>query len=243
MILWRLLFALFISDFLLQNRWILINKHQFKGLALHCLIYFVVMQLCLLPLNSFPVLLGTIVLAFLHGVVDFAKRLAHPLFGRHQWLLFVLDQLLHGITIVLVAGLLSLPDRIMIMGILHILQIDLIYKYCALFTVSVFGGIFFTGSALSGVMDDEAELDKEQTRASKVIGITERFLITIAVLIGHFELIAFLIAAKSLIRLPEIQGNTSERGLVHFSNYYLVGTFLSYSWAFSLALLFKKLFL
>jgi len=57
-------------------------------------------------------------------------------------------------------------------------------------------------------------------------------------LIGRYELIGFLIAAKSLIRLPEIQDEKTE----DFSNYFLVGTLLSYSWAIAITLLFKKLF-
>jgi len=56
-------------------------------------------------------------------------------------------------------------------------------------------------------------------------------------LIGHYELIGFLIAAKSLMRLPEIQDRNTE----NYSNYILVGTLVSYSWALSIALLFNKL--
>ncbi|MDD2229326.1 MAG: DUF3307 domain-containing protein [Candidatus Cloacimonetes bacterium] len=243
MLLWRLIFALFVSDFLLQNKWIIYNKHRFKGLATHCGIYLCVMLMCLVDLLSAKVILWLFILAVLHGVVDYAKRLAQPLFGRHLWLLFIGDQMLHGITILLAAAQLSAADHQLLTNLLHTIPPELFFKYSALFIINVFGGVYFTGAAINGVLDSETELDEEQTRASTVIGISERFLITIAVLIGHYELIAFLIAAKSLIRLPEIQNDKTERGAAHFSNYFLVGTFLSYSWALSIAILFSKLFL
>ncbi|MDY0152101.1 MAG: DUF3307 domain-containing protein [Candidatus Cloacimonas sp.] len=243
MLLWRLIFALFVSDFLLQNRWIIHHKHRFKGLATHCGIYFCVMLICLVDVLIVQVILVLFILAILHGVVDYAKHLARPLFGRHLWLLFIGDQLLHGITIMLAAAQLSVADYQLLTNLLNLIPPQMFFKYSALFIINVFGGIYFTGTAINGVLDSETELDEEQTRASTVIGISERFLITIAVLIGHYELIAFLIAAKSLIRLPELQGSKSERGAAHFSNYFLVGTFLSYSWALSIAILFSKLFL
>ncbi|MDD4310766.1 MAG: DUF3307 domain-containing protein, partial [Candidatus Cloacimonetes bacterium] len=221
MILWRLIFALFVSDFLLQNRWIIHNKHRFSGLAMHCLIYLAVMLLCFVDIISARVILYLVILAVLHGVVDFAKRSSTPLFGRQQWLLFVGDQVLHGITIILAAAQLNTADQLFLQDLLRRIPPELFFKYSALFIINVFGGIFFTGAAINGVLDTETDLDEEQTRASLVIGIAERFLITIAVLISHYELIAFLIAAKSLIRLPEIQGSKSERGASHFSNYFL----------------------
>lgn len=243
MLLWRLIFALFVSDFLLQGGWIIRNKHRFTGLAAHCLIYLLVMILCLADVLTLQVAAGLVILAVLHGLVDSAKRLAHPLFGRHEWLLFILDQLIHGVTIVLVAARINPADQAFLQDLLSSISPELIFKYSALFIINVFGGIFFTGAAIKGVLDNESELDEEQARASTVIGVSERFLITIAVLISHYELIAFLIAAKSLIRLPEIHGNKSERASAHFSNYFLVGTFLSYSWAIAIAILFNKLFL
>ncbi len=237
MLLWRLLLALFVSDFLLQNGWLIKSKKYIWGLVLHCLIYFAVMLIFTANLLSAKVILTLLILTFLHGVVDYGKNLLHPLLDNKEWLLFLVDQLIHIITIILAVWFISITDRIYILSCVNRLSVDLMFQYLILFTITVFGGIFFTDSILKVILKEIYEKDNHQYRASRFIGMSERFLITIAVLIGHYELIGFLIAAKSLMRLPEIQDRNTE----NYSNYILVGTLVSYSWALSIALLFNKL--
>ncbi|HNX03190.1 MAG TPA: DUF3307 domain-containing protein [Candidatus Cloacimonas sp.] len=237
MLLWRLLLALFVSDFLLQNGWLIKSKKYIWGLVLHCLIYLAVMLIFTANLLSAKVILTLLILAFLHGVVDYGKNLLHPLLDNKEWLLFLVDQIIHIITVILAVWFISLPDRIYILSCVNRLFVDLLLQYLILFTVTVFGGIFFTDSILKVILKEVYEKDNHQYQASRLIGMSERFLITIAVLIGHYELIGFLIAAKSLMRLPEIQDRNTE----NYSNYILVGTLVSYSWALSIALLFNKL--
>lgn len=237
MLLWRLLLALFVSDFFLQNGWLIKSKKYIWGLVLHCLIYFAVMLIFTANLLSAKVILTLLILTFLHGVVDYGKNLLHPLLDNKEWLLFLVDQLIHIITIILAVWFISITDRIYILSCVNRLSVDLMFQYLILFTITVFGGIFFTDSILKVILKEIYEKDNHQYRASRFIGMSERFLITIAVLIGHYELIGFLIAAKSLMRLPEIQDRNTE----NYSNYILVGTLVSYSWALSIALLFNKL--
>ena len=237
MLLWRLLLALFVSDFLLQNGWLIKSKKYIWGLVLHCLIYFAVMLIFTANLLSAKVILTLLILTFLHGVVDYGKNLLHPLLDNKEWLLFLVDQLIHIITIILAVWFISITDRIYILSCVNRLSVDLMFQYLILFTVTVFGGIFFTDSILKVILKEVYEKDNHQYQASRLIGMSERLLITIAVLIEHYELIGFLIAAKSLMRLPEIQDRNTE----NYSNYILVGTLVSYSWALSIALLFNKL--
>ena len=237
MLLWRLLLALFVSDFLLQNGWLIKSKKYIWGLVLHCLIYFAVMLIFTANLLSAKVILTLLILTFLHGVVDYGKNLLHPLLDNKEWLLFLVDQLIHIITIILAVWFISITDRIYILSCVNRLSVDLMFQYLILFTITVFGGIFFTDSILKVILKEVYEKDNHQYQASRLIGMSERLLITIAVLIEHYELIGFLIAAKSLMRLPEIQDRNTE----NYSNYILVGTLVSYSWALSIALLFNKL--
>ena len=60
--------------------------------------------------------------------------------------------------------------------------------------------------------------------AGKYIGIIERILIFIFILVGKFEAIGFLLAAKSVFRFGDIK-NTSDRAR---TEYILIGTFLSF---------------
>ena len=133
MLLWRLIFALFVSDFLLQNRWIIHNKHRVSGLATHCLISLAVMLLCLANVLSPKVILYLVLLAVLHGVVDYTKRMVQPLFGRHQWLLFLGDQMLHGITILLAAAQLNVADYLFLRHLQQQVSAELFFKFSALF--------------------------------------------------------------------------------------------------------------
>ncbi|MBP7309695.1 MAG: DUF3307 domain-containing protein [Candidatus Cloacimonetes bacterium] len=243
MLIWRLVFAHFISDFLLQNRWIIRNKARFSGLAMHSLIYFLVLLASMFDLISAQVLPVLICLAVLHGVVDYLKGACKPWFGRMQWLLFIGDQAVHALTILIAAGILSAHDQATLSLLLKEFPLELLVKYTTLMIITVVVGIHFTDAVLDSALDGDTELDAEQERSSRAIGIAERFLITIAVLVNHYELIAFLIAAKSIIRLPEAQSDKNAREATHFSNYFLVGTFVSYAWALAIAILFKSMFL
>ncbi|WP_052464990.1 hypothetical protein [Geoalkalibacter subterraneus] len=60
----------------------------------------------------------------------------------------------------------------------------------------------------------------------------------VAVMVGRFELIGFLLAAKSIVRHPEMKG---EKGSTAFAEYFLVGTLTSVSWAFFLSLVFQQI--
>lgn len=243
MVIWRLVFAHFISDFLLQNRWIITNKAKFSGLATHSLIYFLVGIMSMFDLINSQVLPVLMSLAVLHGLVDYLKGACRPWFGRRQWLLFICDQALHGVTIFIAAGILSAHDQATLSLLLIEFPLELLVKYTILMIITVVVGIHFTDAVLDSALDSDTELDAEQERSSRAIGIAERFLITVAVLINHYELIAFLIAAKSIIRLPEAQSGNTAREATHFSNYFLVGTFVSYAWALTIAIVFKRMFL
>lgn len=243
MILWRLILAHFISDFVLQNRWIVRNKAHFSGLAVHSLIYFGVALVCLLGRLNPQVVAILFTLALLHGLVDYVKGQCRSWMRRMEWLLFVLDQGVHGLTLMLAAGLISSHDQQVISSLMHLYPAVLFFKYASLMLLTVVGGIHFTNAVLESTLEMDTELEGEQERSSCIIGVAERFLITLAVLIGHYELIAFLIAAKSIIRLPEVRSDHTQRREAYFSNYFLVGTFVSYAWALSIAILFKSMFL
>lgn len=243
MVIWRLVFAHFISDFLLQNRWIISNKAKFSGLATHSLIYFLVGIMSMFDLLSTQVFLVLFSLAVLHGLVDYLKGVCRAWFGRMQWLLFLGDQAVHAITILIAAGIISGHDQATLIRLISEYPLELLVKYTTLMIITVVMGIHFTDAVLDGALDGDTELDGEQERSSRAIGIAERFLITIAVLVNHYELIAFLIAAKSIIRLPEAQSDKNARQATHFSNYFLVGTFVSYAWALTVAIVFKSMFL
>lgn len=69
--------------------------------------------------------------------------------------------------------------------------------------------------------------------AGKIIGFLERFIIVTLVLLAEYDAIAFLIAAKSLLRFGELQGNQDKVQ----TEYVLVGTLMSITLAMLIGLL------
>jgi len=68
-----------------------------------------------------------------------------------------------------------------------------------------------------------AQLKPGLPSAGKYIGWVERILILTFIVGGYETAVGFLLAAKALVRYPEIQEDT--RG--HFAEYFLVGTLTS----------------
>jgi hypothetical protein len=240
MLLWRLILALFISDFILQFNWIIRIKEKPLGLALHGLIYIVVSLLAVINILNSQLVILIIALGLLHILVDTVKNLLKKCVKGLDWFWFLADQSVHVLTVIIGVGLVS--DTFRQSFITQWNQIDFlrIIKYASLGIINLMGGMFFTESITKNYQSEEKA---SRINSHAVIGIFERLLITISVIIAKFEIIGFLIAAKSLIRLPEAISNDpgNKKEASHkMVNYYLIGTFVSYSWAITITLLFKR---
>jgi hypothetical protein len=99
---------------------------------------------------------------------------------------------------------------------------------CALLLVTRVGGVVI-GFATSHWRAELTDCGGAQglARAGNWIGMLERTLILIFVLVSSWEAIGFLITAKTILRFREIQG-TAERKV---AEYILVGTLMSFLWA------------
>jgi hypothetical protein len=89
--------------------------------------------------------------------------------------------------------------------------------------------------------------DENEARLGRIIGNLERTLLTIFVLVGSYEAMAFLVTGKGIIRLQpkkqeDAQDQRNKEGHEQaFSEYFLVGTFASSTFAIILGLLLKYL--
>ena len=72
----------------------------------------------------------------------------------------------------------------------------------------------------------------------KYIGLLERGLIMMLVLMGETAGVGFLIAAKSILRFNEIKGDDQRKK----SEYIIIGTFMSFGWGLLIANLTKMAF-
>jgi hypothetical protein len=219
----KLYLAHLLSDFLLQPNWIARSKKSISRLALHSLIHFVV-TLALINFGlTKRLLFALIILVILHAVSDYLKaRLT-----QDDWLSFTLDQFVHLILIIVAAVWLTVkPGENAKTIIAILLNSTKLYLYLCVYVATIFGGGYFVQKISQYFMREIGEsLAAEKPglpKAGKYIGWLERSLVLTFILAGYPGGIGLLLAAKALVRYPEIK---DDKG--HFAEYFLVGTLTS----------------
>lgn len=208
------LLAHLVSDFYLQTEKSCKSKadNAFKSghLYIHTLITFALAWLFSLSVGFWW---AALLIAVLHLVIDGLKSVCKNLKGA-----FFIDQLLHLAVIVAVVALFNkgvislpiwLPETKVLLWIVA-------FAFCLRPANFIIQNIF--KEAKISIPDS----GKEQSlpNAGRVIGNVERMLALVFVMLGQYEAIGFLLAAKSLLRFRETDTVKSE--------YVLVGTLLSF---------------
>jgi len=235
MIFWKMLLAHFVTDFVLQPDSLAENKGKLKVLLIHCLIFFILATLSLLPVFSYRSVTALGLLSAFHGIIDYLKDVLQRRKGRDFWPYFVGDQALHLLGIGVVFLFLRETGYPWIVETVHRYWLNpSLFMVSAFFVSIIFGGSYFIGIVCKGFLDP---LDIKRRpgieRAGRYLGMIERSLILTAVLIGKIEFVGYIFAAKSIARYPEMKEES------HFAEYYLVGTLTSISLAFFGGLLLK----
>ena len=221
------LLAHLVSDFYLQTEKSCKSKadNAFKSrhLYIHALITFGCAWLFSLSVGFWW---AALLIAVLHLVIDGLKSVCKNLKGA-----FFIDQLLHLAVIVAVVALFNkgvislpiwLPETKVLLWIVA-------FAFCLRPANFIIQNIF--KEAKISIPDS----GKEQSlpNAGRVIGNVERMLTLVFVMLGQYEAIGFLLAAKSLLRFRETDTVKSE--------YVLVGTLLSFGIAILMGVAVKLL--
>lgn len=210
-----LLFAHVIADFVLQTGYIAMNKRRAGVLLLHSVIVLMTAQAALGRADAWELA----VLALVHGGADWAKAR----FGRPGLGPFLADQTVHFGTILLLA---ALSPGLWAGGLWSGLGADWLPGLMALAA----GAILATragGFAVGLLMQPwaSADLPKGLTNGGKLIGLLERGLIFLLVMVDQPAGIGFLVAAKSVLRF-ETTSKDQQAG-----EYIIIGTLASFGWA------------
>lgn len=237
MIFWKLFLAHLLTDFVFQPDSIAREKTKPKVLLLHCLIFFLLSMLLFLPSFSIQIVWALCALSAFHGVIDHIKLLLDKGHRPLSWVLFLMDQLLHLLGI---GATIFLLDRGFFSPVIEKAARYWLnpstFLVLSFFVLIIFGSSFFIVIVCKGF---EKSLDSthrpEILKAGRYIGILERSLLLIAVLMNRPELVGYLFAAKSIVRYPEMKREAN------FAEYYLIGTLTSISIAFFGGLLLKHL--
>jgi hypothetical protein len=184
-------------------------------------------------------------LALVHLLIDSAKvQFAAKRVIRDRAGTYVADQLIHLLTVVLAAWLISPGMSFTALTAPLQTSRNLGTKYLAvpvIYLGVIFGGgyliRFLTRSLAESAKDEELEKSGEQLQnAGLYIGWLERFLILTALLVRSPAAGGLILTAKAITRYPEFKS-------ARFAEYVLIGTLLSVSLAFVGAVFLAWLFL
>ncbi|RXM43805.1 DUF3307 domain-containing protein [Flavobacterium sp. YO64] len=215
----KLFLAHLLGDFIWQpNKWVAdkeTKKHKSFYLYLHVLLHGILAAILVGEINFIPY---AAFIAITHGFIDFIKLNFQKKKTKRTW--FVVDQIVH---ILILIGISLLYQN---KNMIHFWLDDK-------FWILVTGIIFITKPAsifiktIISIWSPESQnsnQDNSLANAGNYIGLLERLFIFCFILLGHFEAIGFLLAAKSIFRFGDLK-EAKDRKL---TEYVLIGTLISF---------------
>jgi len=208
-----LIFAHALADFVFQTRWIAESKRRLPVLLLHGAVVLATAQAALGRVDAWELL----ALAALHIATDGLKsRLAEPGLGA-----FLADQ---GAHLAALAALAALRPDLWAGGLWGGLGwLPGLMALIAGAILAIRAGGFAVGLLMRPWAGDD--LPRGLTNGGTLIGLLERGLIFLLVLVGQPAGVGFLIAAKSVLRF-ETTAKDQRAG-----EYVIIGTLASFGWA------------
>lgn len=219
MLLLKLIIAHVLGDFVLQpNKWV---KHKEKKkwaskyLYFHTLVH--VLLLCMALGFKTEHMWIVAVISISHFLIDGIKLLK-PI--QNNRILFLLDQLAHLAIIVLVTKqwpIINIDSIITEQNLLLVLALLFLTSVTSVVLKVVF-------SVWHKEIEEVSKKDGSLKNAGKYIGILERLFVFTFVVLGQWQAIGFLLAAKSVFRFGDLTKSKDRK----LTEYILVGTLLSF---------------
>ncbi|OWK74141.1 hypothetical protein CBW16_01620 [Flavobacteriaceae bacterium JJC] len=227
-----LILAHLLGDFLLQpNSWVADKERKKAGsiyLYLHVLVHTVLSFVFLWDLNLWWIAL---IIGVTHFLIDWIKLSFQNHKTKRSW--FFVDQLLH----VAVISILSViyfpyfrwedffnPENLKLLTAVVFLTVPSSILIKTLISI------------WTPVTVEHSKLQTESlVNAGKYIGILERLLVFVFIVVNHWEGVGFMIAAKSVFRFSDL-AEAKQRKL---TEYVLIGTLLSFGIAVVTGILVK----
>lgn len=217
----KLLLAHLVGDFLLQPTRLLLQKQARKARSwffyAHIAVHFALPLLLVWDLDFWR---WALFIALSHAVIDLAKLYLGGRPGREA-LLFLLDQ---GAHLLILATVATYPETGTDLG-----------RFFSGLDWAMAAGLFFVTypaavlvAKLLEALGETIPTDhKSLPRAGLYIGILERMLVFLFILLDRWEAIGLLIAAKSVFRFNDLKESNNRK----WTEYILIGTLLSFSLA------------
>ncbi len=216
-LLFKILLAHLIGDFILQpTSWVEdkeMKKSKSKYLYFHFLIHTLLPIILVFRANFIPY---AILLGVLHIMIDLLKLYSQRKKTKRLW--YLLDQLLHILSIIFIVLLykkVTWQNYSLLPEFWPILVAVIFLTIPASITIKNLISIWTPNSN-----DTKEDLEN----AGMYIGILERLFIFLFILIGQFSAIGFLLAAKSIFRFGDLTKSKDRK----LTEYVLIGTLLSF---------------
>ncbi|PSL06581.1 DUF3307 domain-containing protein [Cecembia rubra] len=219
-ILLKLILAHFIGDFLLQTKkWVIakeLKKARSWQLYVHSISHGLIPWALIWDFDFWPLALF---LAVSHFHIDWMKLIFQKSNNMVFWFLF--DQGMHFLVLVGVAqfwtgGIWLNWGHLMSQTFLTVMTAFVFLLIVAPIVI----GVLLKGWSLA-IQENE---DDSLANAGKYIGILERLLVFVFILIDQWEAVGFLIAAKSIFRFGDLKESKDRK----LTEYILIGTLLSF---------------
>jgi hypothetical protein len=214
-----------LADFLFQpHRLAEAKQRRPAALLLHGLVTIIVQAVTVLPFWSRPVLIGIFLLGIAHLLIDGLKPPLERRWSR-PLLAFFVDQGFH-LTAVVALWLWLRPHLPGATG-LHLLPASALAPLTA--ALVVIAGLVFNGSGGTTIVRKLLERypealpvqsDRDRYAMGRTIGVLERLVVFVLVILGQWAALGFVLAAKSIARFKELEERV-------FADYYLIGTLAS----------------
>lgn len=235
-ILLRLIIAHLLADFVFQTDKLAAAKKNGLGSWHFYFHVFLVGFLTYVLLAQWGNFLGPIIIMSIHGLIDWLKiRIKSD--GA---LLYLSDQFLHILTLVLYWILTTSNSILTILDLLK----EIVFTEQALMVIIAYLTVSIPFGVLIGYLTQrwqkELDIDEKEslTNAGKWIGIIERILILTFILSNTWRPIGFLLAAKSIFRFGDLQGEHDRKK----TEYILIGTLLSFTFSIILGIFIRRIF-
>ncbi len=230
MILVPLILAHLIGDFILQpNSWVIDKerkKARSKFLYWHVLIHIALAMIFLWNIHLWWI---AVAIGVSHFLIDWAKLEFQTHKSKRTW--FFADQMLHLLVIVALSQ--WYYPYWEFQDFFNQINIKLLTAVVFL-TVPASVLIKTIISVWTPVAENQNKIQTESLiNAGKYIGILERLLVFVFIIVNHWEGVGFMIAAKSVFRFSDL-AEAKQRKL---TEYVLIGTLLSFGIAVLTAIL------
>lgn len=215
-----LILAHLLGDFILQpDSWVA-HKEKNKAKSIYLYIHvFIHAALTFLFLWNLELWWIVLIIGVTHYIIDAAKLIFQKQNNKKLW--FFIDQALH---ISVILGIVIYLNGINFENLINERSI-LFFTGLVFLTLPTSVLIRNLLSAWSPITIDHSKIQTESlVHAGKYIGILERVLVFVFIIVNHWEGVGFMIAAKSVFRFSDL-AEAKQRKL---TEYVLIGTLLSF---------------